>query len=103
MEPASFVYVIGAATVRGYRSYVGWALDPERRLKQHNGGVGAKSTRGLLWELLYIEKFASRAEAMSQEWHLKQDRQFRKRLTKHPLPRQRGGEHPDGMPESDRG
>ena len=54
MEPASFIYVIGAATVRGYRTYVGWTLDPERRLKQHNGGIGAKSTRGLLWELLYV-------------------------------------------------
>ena len=84
MEPASFVYVIGAATTRGYRTYVGWTLDPDRRLSQHNGGVGAKSTRGLFWELLYIEKFASRAEAMSREWHLKQDRRFRKLLTAHP-------------------
>jgi putative endonuclease len=81
VEPASFVYVIGAATARGYRTYVGWTLDPDRRLSQHNGGIGAKSTRGLFWELLYIEKFASRAEAMSREWHLKQDRKFRKLLT----------------------
>jgi putative endonuclease len=80
VEPASFVYVIGAATARGYRTYVGWTLDPERRLSQHNGGIGAKSTRGFAWEMLYIEKFASREEAMSREWHLKQDRRFRKRL-----------------------
>ena len=27
-----FVYVIGARTRRGNRTYVGWTLDPERRL-----------------------------------------------------------------------
>jgi putative endonuclease len=80
-EPAGFVYVIGAATARGYRTYVGWSLDPARRLGQHNGGTGAKSTRGLSWELLYVERFATRAEAMSREWHLKRDRKFRKLLT----------------------
>lgn len=88
MEPvgsASFVYVIGAATPRGYRTYVGWTLDPDRRLGQHNSGTGAKSTRGLSWELLYLERFATRAEAMSREWHLKQDRRFRKLVSGDPL------------------
>jgi len=82
-----FVYVIGAATARGYRTYVGWTFDPDRRLGQHNGGVGAKSTRGLHWELLYLERFASRSDAMSREWHLKQDRRFRKQLTPPGAPR----------------
>lgn len=86
-EQACFVYVIGAATTRGYRTYVGWTLDPDRRLGQHNGGVGAKSTRGLSWELLYLERFASRSEAMSREWHLKQDRRFRKLLSPATSPR----------------
>ncbi len=82
--PGCFVYVIGAATARGYRTYVGWTVDPQRRLLQHNRGTGAKSTRGLCWEVLYVEKLANRAEAMSREWHLKQDRRFRKLLTMDP-------------------
>ncbi len=76
----SFVYVIGATAQDGVRTYVGWTLDPERRLAQHNSGAGAKSTRGRQWQLLYVEKCGSRAEAMSREWHLKRDRPFRRQL-----------------------
>lgn len=79
-EAAGFVYVIGTVTPAGVRTYVGWTLDPERRLAQHNAGTGAKSTRGRSWELLYIEKLESRAAAMSREWHLKRDRRFRRIL-----------------------
>lgn len=75
-----FVYVIGAITPRGVRTYVGWTLDTERRLAQHNGGSGAKSTRGQQWQILYVEKLDTRAAAMSREWHLKRDRRFRSQL-----------------------
>jgi putative endonuclease len=75
-----FVYVIGASTRRGSRTYVGWTLDPERRLAQHNSGTGARSTRGRHWQLLYVERHETRAAAMSREWHLKRDRRFRKQL-----------------------
>ncbi|MFP1646834.1 GIY-YIG nuclease family protein, partial [Pontitalea aquivivens] len=44
-----FVYVLGSATAQGYRTYVGWTLDLDRRLAQHNSGTGAKSTRGRAW------------------------------------------------------
>ena len=76
-----FVYVIGTSTPRGCKTYVGWTLDPQRRLAQHNSGSGARSTRGLSWELLYVERLETRAAAMSREWHLKRDRRFRKQLT----------------------
>jgi putative endonuclease len=74
------VYVIGARSQDAVVTYVGWTLDPARRLAQHNSGTGAKSTRGRQWHLLYVEKFESRAEAMSREWHLKRDRPFRRQL-----------------------
>ena len=32
------------------------------------------------WVLLHTERFASKREAMSREWHLKRDRKFRKAL-----------------------
>ena len=77
----SFVYVIGSAACGRYLTYVGWTLDVERRLAQHNAGTGARSTRGRQWVLLHVERFATRTEAMSREWHLKRDRRFRKSLT----------------------
>lgn len=75
-----FVYMLGTADKTGYRTYVGWTLDLDRRLAQHNSGKGARSTRGRIWVLLHVERFATRREAMSREWHLKRDRPFRKLL-----------------------
>jgi putative endonuclease len=80
--PAGYVYVLGTCTARGTRTYVGWTLDPARRLDQHNAGTGAKSTRGLSWSLLYVERLGSRVEAMSREWRLKRDRRFRAELAR---------------------
>jgi putative endonuclease len=77
----AFVYVLAAETSRGPRTYVGWTLDPERRLTQHNSGTGARSTRGLSWQIIYLEKLETPAAAMSREWHLKRDRRFRRLLT----------------------
>ncbi len=77
---ACYVYVIGAACTDGPRTYVGWTLDLDRRLAQHNSGRGARSTRGRLWCLLYAEKYDDRRAAMSREWHLKRDRKLRKLL-----------------------
>jgi putative endonuclease len=75
-----FVYMLGHSDKNGYRTYVGWTLDLDRRLAQHNSGKGARSTRGRTWVLLHVERFATRNEAMSREWHLKRDRLFRKLL-----------------------
>jgi putative endonuclease len=77
---ACFVYVLGSGKGGTYKTYVGWTVDLERRLKEHNAGTGARSTRGRAWVLLYAEKYDTRPEAMSREWHLKRDRAFRKRL-----------------------
>ena len=71
-----FVYIIGNAD----RTYCGWTTDLDKRLKAHNGGTGAKSTRGREWTLLYAERYQNRGEAMSREWHLKRDRRFRELL-----------------------
>ena len=73
-----FVYILGTTTPRGPISYVGWTLDLERRLAQHNAGTGARTTRGRVWSLLHSESFDTREAAMSREWHLKRDRKFRK-------------------------
>ena len=75
-----FVYVLISASERGYLTYVGWTLDPARRLAEHNAGTGARSTRGRQWTLIHLEELASRREAMSREWHLKRNRAFRRQL-----------------------
>ena len=79
-EMECFVYVLGSCGVDGYRTYVGWTNDLERRIARHNAGTGARSTRGRVWFLLYAERHDSREEAMSREWYLKRNRRFRKRL-----------------------
>jgi putative endonuclease len=76
----AFVYVLGSFHKGRHTSYVGWTDNVARRLKAHNAGKGARSTRGRMWSLLYTEEFETRNEAMSREWHLKRDRVFRKNL-----------------------
>ena len=75
-----FVYILGSRRGSDCRTYVGWTLDLERRLAQHNSGLGAKSTRGREWRLLYAEGCATRSEAMSREWFLKRARKLRQEL-----------------------
>jgi predicted GIY-YIG superfamily endonuclease len=41
-----FVYILGSSAPSGYSTYVGWTLDLERRLAEHNSGKGTRSTRG---------------------------------------------------------
>ena len=77
---ACYVYVLGSHGAGGYRTYVGWTTDLDRRLGEHNAGRGARSTRGRSWVLLYAERHAAKEDAMSREWHLKRDRVFRRRL-----------------------
>jgi putative endonuclease len=75
-----FVYVLGSRRKNDRRTYVGWTTNIKRRLQQHNAGLGAKSTRGRKWILLYSECCKTRSEAMSREWHIKRDRSFRASL-----------------------
>ena len=77
---ASFVYVLLSRNRDGRSTtYVGWTVDLERRLKEHNGtcGRGAKTTRGRLWSLVYAEKHRTRRKAMAREYALKHDAKFR--------------------------
>jgi putative endonuclease len=76
----AFAYVLGSRRKGDRRTYVGWTTDLKRRLLQHNAGLGAKSTRGRKWILLYFECCKTRNEAMSREWHIKRDRKFRASL-----------------------
>jgi putative endonuclease len=76
---AAFVYVL-LSRAKPKRTYVGWTLDLERRVEQHNDGTGAKTTRGNAWTLIYAERYRTRNAAMRREVFLKRDRAFRKLL-----------------------
>jgi len=73
-----YVYILGSLGAGGPRTYVGWTNDLDARLTAHNTGRGAKSTKGRTWTLLYAERFPTKSQAMSREWHLKRDRKFRR-------------------------
>ena len=54
--------------------YTGWTTSVEKRLKAHNEGkAGAKYTRAKRpEELVYYEGYATKEEAMSREYAIKQ-------------------------------
>jgi len=75
-----FVYLI--KTTKGYlnKSYVGYTNNILKRLVKHNSNLGAKSTKGYKWELVYKKKFYSKNKALSFEYKLKKDRNERAKL-----------------------
>ena len=60
-----------------YISYVGYTNNLENRLKKHNEGKGAKSTRGKKWILIYSKKFKNKKDAMKYEYFLKNNKKLR--------------------------
>ena len=66
---AAFVYILrcGDGTL-----YTGWTNDPAHRLAMHNAGKGAKYTKSRLpVELVHLEEYNSKEEAMKREAALK--------------------------------
>jgi putative endonuclease len=52
--------------------YTGWTTDPERRLRQHNNGKGARFTRSRRpVKLAYVEEQPDRGSAMRREFRIK--------------------------------
>jgi putative endonuclease len=75
-----FVYVIGSLKNFKPKTYVGWTKDLNERLRKHNSGKGAKSTKGRKWKIIYHEIFNSKEKALKREYYLKKDRILRKEL-----------------------
>ena len=75
-----FVYLI--KTSKGFvnKSYVGYTNNISNRLNKHNTNLGAKSTKGYNWELVYKKRFYSKNKALSFEYKLKKDRNERAKL-----------------------
>ena len=75
-------YVYFIKTLKNYinKTYVGYTNNLNDRLDKHNSGLGAKSTRGYKWELIYKKKFYSKQKALSFEYKLKKDRKERLKI-----------------------
>ena len=75
-----YVYLI--KTIKGYfnKTYVGYTNNLQKRLSNHNSNLGAKSTKGYKWEIIYKKKFYPKKRALSFEYKLKKDRNKRLRL-----------------------
>ena len=61
-------------------TYVGYTNNLKKRISLHNGGKGAKFTRGRKWVLIYKEKFKSKKEAISREYYIKKNRILRNKI-----------------------
>ncbi len=53
--------------------YTGWTTNPEKRIRKHNAGTGAKYTRSRRpVKLVYLEKFDNKSDALRREYEIKQ-------------------------------
>ena len=75
-----FVYLIISKNKQKYLSYVGYTNNLKKRLAKHNASKGAKFTRGRKWILAYSISYDSKSKAMREEYKLKKNYKFRKRL-----------------------
>ena len=61
-------------------TYVGYTNDLKKRINLHNNNKGAKFTKGRKWKLIYKEKLNSKKEAISREYYIKKNRNFRNKI-----------------------
>ena len=75
-----YVYMLKGVNNKLIKTYVGYTNNLKLRLKKHNSGRGAKSTRGYKWKIIYKKRFYDKRLAMSFEYKLKKDLKKRKYL-----------------------
>lgn len=53
------------------RFYIGHCSDLEERLKKHNNGNSISTKAYIPWEIVYVEEYSTKSEAMKREYALK--------------------------------
>ena len=64
-----WIYIIYSQRLDRY--YVGYSLDLEQRVADHNRGKNTYTKKGIPWDLKHEEKFASKEEAMKRDRYIK--------------------------------
>ena len=72
--------MLKSITTNTKKTYVGYTNDIALRLIKHNNNLGAKSTKGYKWKVIFKKKFLSKSLAMSFEYQLKNNRKLRSEL-----------------------
>ena len=75
-----YVYLIHTLDKYPIKSYVGYTNNLENRLSKHNSNLGAKSTKGYKWIVIYKKRFINKNKALSYEYSLKKDKKERLKL-----------------------
>ena len=71
------VYLLITKKNNKFTSYVGYTINLDKRLKQHNQGKGAKFTKGFEWEVIYQKTYNTKSKALIEEYKLKNDKKKR--------------------------
>ena len=58
-----YVYMLKSISHLNNKTYVGYTTNYKKRLIKHNSGIGAKSTKGYEWVLIYKKLFLSKTNA----------------------------------------
>ncbi len=61
-------------------TYVGYSINPSKRIILHNKGKGAKFTRGKKWKIIYKMAYKTRSKALKEEYSLKKDKIKRNKI-----------------------
>ena len=69
-----FVYML--REINGNRTYIGYTVNLERRIRQHNGEIkgGAKYTSGRKWEYAFHCEVTDKISGLQIEWRFKRKR-----------------------------
>ena len=77
-----YVYMLISVNRVNLITYVGYSINPNKRLNLHNLGKGAKFTKGRKWKIIFKKKFNNKAEALKFEYFLKKNIKMRSNIKK---------------------
>ena len=75
-----YVYMIKSIKFGKVKTYVGYTINLKKRLKAHNLGKGAKSTRGRYWKIIFKKKYPNKSSALKMEYFIKNNTLIRKKI-----------------------
>jgi putative endonuclease len=64
-----FVYILKSDTTD--RSYVGSSHNVAERIRRHNAGHAKSTKHGIPWQLVHLEAYDTRSDAVRREGYLK--------------------------------